>query len=230
MATKPSDLSEVDLIQQGAEARVYSGHFAGKPCIIKERFKKTYRHPTLEERLTQRRIQQEAKALLRCRKAGIAVPSVYFIDSTNNCIYLEKIEPSLTVREFIQQLPLPYSDEDNNKLYAIALKIGSVLASLHNTDTIHGDLTTSNMLLKFPHDAFELYLIDFGLSQVSQLHEDKGVDLYVLEKAFLSTHPKTEHVFEEILKSYQKNNKKAVEVLKKLDEVRLRGRKRVMVG
>jgi tRNA A-37 threonylcarbamoyl transferase component Bud32 len=35
-------------------------------------------------------------------------------------------------------------------------------------------------------------LIDFGLSYMSHLPEDKAVDLYVLERAFLSTHPNTE--------------------------------------
>lgn len=35
-------------------------------------------------------------------------------------------------------------------------------------------------------------LIDFGLSYVSVMPEDKAVDLYVLERAFSSTHPNTE--------------------------------------
>jgi len=32
-------------------------------------------------------------------------------------------------------------------------------------------------------------MIDFGLSYSSTLPEDMAVDLYVLERAFLSTHP-----------------------------------------
>ena len=54
--------------------------------------------------------------------------------------------------------------------------------------------------------------------------------LYVLERAFLSTHPNTEELFKIILESYRKKANKAEEVIKKLDEVRLRGRKRTMVG
>lgn len=230
MAMKPSDLSDADMVQQGAEAKIYQGQFYDKQCIIKERFHKTYRHPVLEERLTHRRITQEVKSLLRCRKAGIAVPAVYFIDTSNNCLYLEKVEHSLTVKEFIQQFQPPYTEEDNQVLCSIAEKIGAVLAMLHKVDVIHGDLTTSNMLLKSPYDKWEIHLIDFGLSQVSHLTEDKGVDLYVLEKAFLSTHPHTEHIFEQVLAAYGKNYQKSVEVLKKLEEVRQRGRKRVMVG
>ena len=100
---------------------------------------------------------------------------------------------------------------------------------MHNVDCIHGDLTTSkNILLKT--GAENIILIDFGLSFISALTEDKGVDLYVLERAFLSTHPNTEELFKIILESYRKKANKAEEVIKKLDEVRLRGRKRTVVG
>lgn len=62
--------------------------------------------------------------------------------------------------------------------------------------------------------------------------EDKGVDLYVLEKALLSTHPNTESLFEAILESYRNSagKKNAEAVIRKLDEIRLRGRKREMIG
>lgn len=110
--------------------------------------------------------------------------------------------------------------------------MGQILAKMHDEDVIHGDLTTSNMLLRRSGEQAEynLVLIDFGLSYISALPEDKGVDLYVLEKAFLSTHPNTEEVFEKLLKSYASSSKKSLAVIKKLDEVRLRGRKRSMVG
>ena len=57
-----------------------------------------------------------------------------------------------------------------------------------------------------------------------------GVDLYVLERAFLSTHPNSEAVFDTIIQSYKNTYKNSKEVIDKLDEVRLRGRKRTMVG
>ena len=43
-------------------------------------------------------------------------------------------------------------------------------------------------------------MIDFGLSFQEGVAEDKGVDLYVLERAFLSTHPNTEKLFAEVMK------------------------------
>lgn len=42
-------------------------------------------------------------------------------------------------------------------------------------------------------------LIDFGLSFVSSLAEDKAVDLYVLERAFASTHSDSEPWFDAVL-------------------------------
>lgn len=42
------------LLKQGAEARVYSCQYFGKPAIVKERFVKTYRLPELDKKLTHR--------------------------------------------------------------------------------------------------------------------------------------------------------------------------------
>lgn len=138
---------------------------------------------------------------------------------------------SLTVRDHIASTQQSESFKEQD-LQWLAEKIGQTLAQMHDEDVIHGDLTTSNMLLRGRPEAAEsdLVLIDFGLSYISALPEDKGVDLYVLEKAFLSTHPNTEELFMKLLKSYTAASKKSAAVIKKLDEVRLRGRKRSMVG
>lgn len=66
----PPPMEGLELLQQGAEARVYRGQFLGRPAVIKHRFPKRYRHPMLEERLSRRRTAQEARSLLRCRRAG----------------------------------------------------------------------------------------------------------------------------------------------------------------
>ncbi|TEB17868.1 hypothetical protein FA13DRAFT_1804218 [Coprinellus micaceus] len=78
----------------------------------------------------------------------------------------------------------------------------------------------------------ELVLIDFGLSFVSTLVEDKAVDLYVLERAFASTHPDSEPMFASVLQAYERalTAREWKAVKNRLDDVRLRGRKRSMVG
>lgn len=155
---------------------------------------------------------------------------MYFVDYTTHCIFLEDIVDSVTVRDHI--VSAQASEQGTEHLQVLADKIGEILARMHDEDVIHGDLTTSNMLLLAgaEHKNVKLVLIDFGLSYISALTEDKGVDLYVLEKAFFSTHPNTEALFERLLKSYTAAYKKAPAVIKKLNEVRLRGRKRSMVG
>nr|XP_060627478.1 EKC/KEOPS complex subunit TP53RK [Anolis sagrei ordinatus] len=227
-AAAPPPMEGLQLVQQGAEARVYRGLFLGRPAVVKHRFPKRYRHPLLEERLSRKRTAQEARSLLRCRRAGISAPVVYFVDYVSNCIYLEDIVGSTTVRDYI--LSEQQSGKCSSSLTVLAEKIGDILARMHDEDLVHGDLTTSNMLLRPPAEKLDLVLIDLGLSFISALPEDKGVDLYVLEKAFLSTHPNTEALFEALLKKYTAASKKSAPVIKKLDEVRLRGRKRSMVG
>lgn len=66
----PPPIQGLQLEQQGAEARLYRGQFLGRPTVMKLRFPKRYRHPLLEERLSRRRTAQEARSLLRCRRAG----------------------------------------------------------------------------------------------------------------------------------------------------------------
>uniref|UniRef100_A0A8C6R7N3 non-specific serine/threonine protein kinase n=1 Tax=Nannospalax galili TaxID=1026970 RepID=A0A8C6R7N3_NANGA len=217
-------LSGLELVKRGTEARVFRGRFQGRAAVVKYRFPKGYRHPALEPRLGRRRTVREARALLRCSRAGICAPAVFFVDYASNCLYMEEIER-------LSDCSRSYSTEKNpQSLLGLAERVGQVLERMHNQDLVHGDLTTSNMLLKPPLAQLSIVLIDFGLSFISGLPEDKGVDLYVLEKAFLSTHPNTEAVFEAFLKSYSTSSRKPGPVLKKLDEVRLRGRKRSMVG
>ncbi|KAG6811220.1 hypothetical protein H0H92_008481 [Tricholoma furcatifolium] len=134
--------------------------------------------------------------------------------------------------------------DDPLKEYRISMEtlmslIGIQLAKMHSADVIHGDLTTSNMMLRHPSTFHsddhniptELVLIDFGLSYVSTLVEDKAVDLYVLERAFSSTHPDSEPLFASVLSAYgQHVGKEWHAISKRLDDVRLRGRKRSMVG
>ncbi|XP_064023978.1 EKC/KEOPS complex subunit TP53RK [Pogoniulus pusillus] len=226
-APAPS-LPGMQLLQQGAEAHVYRGLFLGRATVAKVRVPKRYRHPALEERLSRRRTAQEARSLLRCRRAGIAAPVVYFVDCVTNTIYLEDIVGSITVQDHIYAVQR--SGSDASGLLVLAEKMGEVLARMHDEDLIHGDLTTANILLRPPIEKLDLVLIDFGLSFVSGLQEDKGVDLYVLEKAFLSTHPDTESMFHALLKAYAATSNKSGPVIKRLDEVRLRGRKRSMIG
>lgn len=138
------------------------------------------------------------------------------------------------------------SEVVGRKLVDLMSKIGRGVGRMHEVGVVHGDLTTSNLLLR-PREANheneevsetdqgdaldgEVVIIDFGLAAVSSQDEDRAVDLYVLERAFGSTHPRTEGLFGELLKAYGESYKGARVVVKKLEEVRMRGRKKIMIG
>ena len=251
-------MSSLELVKQGAEARVYSGMFLGRKCIVKERFPKTYRHPELDRKLTLRRTLTEARTMAKCLRTGeLSTPAVYFLDRDRSRIVMEYVE-GITVRDFLNA---PSQDGDGGaagvrlaadfpfSAEAVMDAIGACLAVMHRENIVHGDLTTSNLMLRrqpfrqgdeAATDAGAsagaatpaLVLIDFGLSSVSTLAEDKAVDLYVLERAFLSTHPGSEDLFARVLDKYEavSSRKAAKFVLDKLAEVRMRGRKRSMLG
>ena len=168
--------SEWELIKQGAEGKIYRTSFFGKPTIVKERFVKSYRVPALDKKLTQRRMSQEVRSMARCRRGGIRAPAVYHVDFQKRLIFMECITEGMTLRDYIRQLDV---DKDKDTLLGVVSIVGNTLAQMHNFDLIHGDLTTSNMIYDPSTEA--LTMIDFGLSSVSNLAEDKGVDLYVLE-------------------------------------------------
>ncbi|KAF3156793.1 serine/threonine-protein kinase bud32 [Orbilia oligospora] len=248
----PLRLIDGALVKQGAEAHVYKSTFLypNVPCLIKVRPTKPYRHATLDMRLTKHRCISEARLLNRCRSMGVLCPAVYFVDEKRGEIIMEWIEgPS--VRDFLHNYMDDASDpgKDENKaidvrLDALMENIGQTIGKLHDIDTIHGDLTTSNLMLKLRESPgtrildtadtslanSDVVLIDFGLGQVSSSDEDKAVDLYVLERAFLSTHPRATRLFDIIIDSYKRNCLGSSVVLRRLQEVRLRGRKKSMVG
>lgn len=235
---------ELKILKQGAEARLYICNYLGKPTLIKERFKKNYRHPDLDTSITKERIKNEARSIVRCKTAGVRTPALYLVDFERRRIYMQHFVNSITVKDFIINLKSSTSEGDMNVLDFYSDKIGEVIRKMHENNIIHGDLTTSNMLLveKSPsniednskwlnHDNIELVLIDFGLSFIDSSTEDKGVDLYVLERALISTHNDYPNLFSRIFeayKSFSKNNIK--EIISKYEEVRARGRKRTMVG
>ncbi|RYP26063.1 hypothetical protein DL767_008166 [Monosporascus sp. MG133] len=133
-------------------------------------------------------------------------------------------------------------------------RVGEAVGALHRVGVVHGDLTTSNMMLRpfgggetaavnghrgaaadgDDDDARlldgEIVIIDFGLASQGSADEDRAVDLYVLERAFASTHPRAEGLFPVLLDGYRGSFKQAPVVLRKLEDVRMRGRKRSMLG
>jgi TP53 regulating kinase-like protein len=172
------------------------------------------------------------------------VPKVFQIHLDHGILIMEYIENSLSARDYINAIVRGISDKSkvSAKLEELASEIGRYIGILHRSEIIHGDLTTSNILIKKANNEVDeleiersnlnIYLIDFGLSSISNQLEDKAVDLYVLERALISTHSNNaQEIFEKILQSYCKEYGRHNEkVIGKFEQVRLRGRKRTMIG
>lgn len=100
--------------------------------------------------------------------------------------------------------------------------IGNSLAKLHDAGIIHGDLTTSNLILADKDK--KIYFIDFGLGFHSNRAEDKAVDLHLIKEALHAKHPKlADKAFSAVLQGY-KSSKNYSETLKRLQKVEQRGR------
>jgi len=220
-----------DVIAQGAEARVYGVDFLNRACVVKHRFRKAYRLPVLDEKLTRSRLAGEARAMVRARRAGVRAPCVVHVDAARGCVYSERVE-GRTLKETLRRRR-ETSDGNDAEGEREALKtygrdIGEQIAKLHDAGIVHGDLTTSNFMVRDADG--KVVVVDFGLSYPSDAAEDKGVDLYVLERAITAAHPSQTFLFDVIIDTYEKKSKMWCATLNRFAEVRARGRKRSMVG
>ena len=93
---------EFVLLSQGAEGKVYDSHYLGRPSIIKERISKSYRVAELDVKLTKQRLIQEAKCMVRCRRAGVITPTIYLVDPTAGHLHMEKILGK-TIKQFVSE-------------------------------------------------------------------------------------------------------------------------------
>lgn len=213
------------LLKQGAEARIFESTFLGRRSIVKERFSKKYRHPVLDSKLTLKRLNAEARCMTKARRLGVYTPALYAMDPLLYTLTLEYVEGPA-----VKEVLLAFGEDGiiEERLDDLATQIGEAIGKLHDGGLIHGDLTTSNMLIQSGTN--RLVLIDFGLSFTSTIPEDKAVDLYVLERALLSMHSSCGNVMDRILTAYRRSSKQWSATLNKLAQVRQRGRKRTMIG
>ena len=190
------------IIARGAEAVLV----LNKNNLIKQRIEKHYRLKEIDESLRKRRTKKEVKLL---NEIGFA-PNV--IDSDKFNIEMEFIDGEL-MKEYLERV-------DKKERISICKQIGRNVAEMHDKKIIHGDLTTSNMIVRDGR----VYFIDFGLGFESMKFEDKAVDLHLLRQALESKHYQHyNECFEAVIEGYkQSGNYK--DVFKRLEKVELRGR------
>lgn len=233
------------MVSQGAEALVLRSPVHpylsnGMPCMVKYRPPKPYRHPKIDQAITKQRTVGEAKFMAKLAKLGLPAPKLVLVDAPNGVIWMLVLGSDLqngtvsSLKNYLWEGEKSQIDCYLLEIERILVSTGRVIGQLHSNDMVHGDLTSSNIIL---HN-LEAHLIDFGLLSYSNLPEDKAVDLYVMERAILSTHSDFAEKYNQwLLQGYKegvlggKNGQSSWKsTIKKLEDVRLRGRKRSMLG
>jgi len=204
------------LLKKGAEASLFLTTWQGKRVVVKTRLPKKYRPEKLDLTIRNYRTIHEPQLMHEAKKAGVPTPTIYMVDVANATITMEFVEGK-QVKQVLDALPKAEREE-------LCVKIGELIGKLHTHGVIHGDLTTSNMILSAENDTF---LVDFGLGDKTNELEARGVDLHLLKRALQSTHYHfADECFISVIKGYGASvGADATEkILDKIREIEKRGR------
>ncbi len=194
-------------LYQGAEANLY----LRDSVLVKERIKKEYRVESLDLKLRKYRTRGEGRALDRARRAGVSVPQVYSVDERGYLIEMEYID-GLLVKDLL-------NDSGFREMEKLSGMIGESATLLHESNIVHNDLTSANML----YSKGRIYIIDFGLSVFSRRVEDKATDLVVWRKSLRAAHSSLfGEIWSAFLDSYLPGNRE--KIISRLESIEKRVR------
>jgi Kae1-associated kinase Bud32 len=200
------------LIKRGAEAELHRTEFLGRPAVDKTRTPKAYRQAELDESLRRARIRTETRLMADARAAGVSVPILYDIDLAEAKVVMEFIDGP-TMKEVL--------DRGGPTALKAARDMGRVVGRLHRAGIVHGDLTTSNMILR----AGRIVMIDFSLGAKDKAREARGVDLHLLREGLVSAHARATTYYREVVRGYRQiMGRDADAVIATVKEIESRGR------
>ncbi len=162
---------------RGAEAELLLSKIDTWRVVMKRRASKKYRRESLDQKIRRERTYAEASLLHEAKVAGVSVPSIIGIEQQTNSIVMTHVEGSV-VRDCLDTM---------NRRNAMRLfeSLGSEVGLLHAAGIVHGDLTTSNVVVT---PSGQPFIVDFGLSRRSVEAEDRGVDLHLLQRSIAASH------------------------------------------
>jgi TP53 regulating kinase and related kinases len=166
-------------LHRGAEADLSLTTIGPWRIVIKHRITKEYRNPSLDEQIRHDRTLSEASIIHEAKTAGARVPSIVGVDIENNAIVMTHLDGTVA-RENLDNM----STTEARKLLR---SIGEQIGLLHTAGIVHGDLTTSNVIVSASGAPF---IVDFGMSRRSIEPEDRGVDLHLLQRSIVASHSK----------------------------------------
>ena len=185
-------------LSEGAEAKVFETKMFEVDAVVKVRQAKAYRIGELDESLRRSRTRKEARAMLRASEAGVRVPRLLGLGKFS--IYMEKMSGKLMKDTLGKHLPYSY--------------IGEMLAKMHAANVIHGDFTPANIMI----NGKEMYVIDFGLAEISESVENKAIDLLLMKRSI------GRREYADLQQAYTRDYTESKQVIARLAEIEKRGR------
>lgn len=187
------------LFKHDSKFKIYQYLFNGKEAIVKDGFVSCNQNTRDVSQLQtiKERIVNEAKAILKCKIIGIAVPALYLIDLDKCRITMEYIS-GLSVQDVLLN-----NYKDTRATTQLLFDIGVTLSKMHESNVSHGCLSTSSILLK---EDGSIVLINFGLSCLDSSINNKVKDLCDLQNSFVDIHWQIVDKFSLILTGYKQSN------------------------
>jgi TP53 regulating kinase-like protein len=209
-------LKEPRLIKKGAEASLYLADWHSRRVVMKKRLPKKYRPSRLDETIRTYRTIHEPQLMHEAKKAGVTTPTIFLVDVKNSTMIMEFIEGK-QVKQLLNEVP-------KNERQRLCFQVGELVGRMHKSGIVHGDLTTSNMIL---NSDGRIFFVDFGLGEKTVELEAKGVDLHLMKRALQSTHFRfAEECFDAVIEGYSSvlGAEAAKLVQDKIVEIERRGR------
>src|SRR5207245_6342284 len=211
-----SSTLELHPLHRGAEADLFVSDLPPWQAIVKRRVRKAYRNEERDAKIRRERTVRESSAIHEAKIAGARAPSILGLDIERFSIIMTFVE-GLVARDTIDTMG------DSRRLPLLE-ELGKQVGFLHSGGIVHGDLTTSNIIV--PDDG-KPFIIDFGMAARSSEPEDRGTDLHLLQRSLIATHAlDPTSSFKRVAKGYRESagEKTAESSLRKAMEIAGRGR------
>jgi TP53 regulating kinase and related kinases len=169
----------IEPFHRGAEANLFLSTIHPWKVVVKQRISKFYRNASLDDKIRSERTLSEVSIMHDAKASGVRVPSITGVEPETNTFSMTFVDGTLA-RDCLDGM----NPREATKLFE---KLGAMVGRLHCGGIVHGDLTTSNIVVTAEGDPF---LVDFGMARRSIDPEDRGVDLHLLQRSIVTSHLK----------------------------------------
>jgi TP53 regulating kinase-like protein len=205
----------MELFHRGAEANLFISQLASWKVVVKKRVPKHYRDQNLDLMIRRQRTMTESSLMHESRISGVRTPTLFGIDLDNTTIVMMFIPGSLA-RDSLDSMK-------SQQKIAVFTSLGEQVGLMHQGGIVHGDLTTSNLIISEDVP----YILDFGMAHRSVQTEDRAVDLHLMQRSITTSHKTNATICTSSLhKGYRRAMGETIgqSVIRKAAEIARRGR------